>query len=123
MMAGKAALFGDEVARQQILGTSDPGQARKLGRAVTNFDDLTWQAERVGLVVRGNLAKFGQSPSLQSYLLDTHDRVLVEASPHDVVWGIGLGERQPEARDPLRWRGANLLGFALMEVRRQLCHA
>lgn len=71
-------------------------------------------------MVSGNLEKFAQNPGLQRYLLDSGNRVLVEASPLDRIWGIGLEARDPAAADPERWQGLNLLGFALMEVRERL---
>ena len=72
------------------------------------------------IVVAGNLAKFEQNVALERYLLGTGDAVLVEASPRDRIWGIGMGASNPDAQNPERWRGGNLLGFALMEVRARL---
>ncbi len=86
------------------------------------FDEGTWTARRWDLVVEGNVAKFGQDPALAAYLLGTGSRVLVEASPRDRVWGIGLAAGDERAADPARWRGLNLLGFALMEARRRLAN-
>ncbi|BFV59397.1 NADAR family protein [Kitasatospora sp. CMC57] len=120
MMAGKARLFGDEEALGRILAARTPAEAKNLGRLVRGFDDARWAAARFDLVVAGNLAKFGQDPALRSYLLGTANRVLVEASPLDRVWGIGLAADAEEALRPSAWRGLNLLGFALMEARRQL---
>ncbi|MDN3356971.1 NADAR family protein [Actinomadura sp. DC4] len=117
MMAGKARLFGDEEAERRVLASEDPGKAKGAGRRVRGFDEDTWAAHRYGLVVAANTAKFGQRPPLRDYLLATGERVLVEASPYDTIWGIGLSAAQPEARHPARWRGLNLLGFALMDVR------
>ena len=71
-------------------------------------------------MVRGNAAKFGQHAAFRAFLLDTHDRVLVEASPVDAIWGIGLAQEDARALNPVAWRGLNLLGFALMEVRAHL---
>ncbi|MFD2352846.1 NADAR family protein [Nonomuraea ferruginea] len=117
MMAHKALLFGDEVAAEKILAAAHPGEAKKLGRAVGGFDEETWAAHRYEIVVRGNLAKFGQHAELKEFLLTTGGRVLVEASPLDRVWGIGLAADDPAAASPATWRGLNLLGFALMDVR------
>jgi ribA/ribD-fused uncharacterized protein len=114
MMAGKARLFGDDDALRVILAARTPAEAKAAGRAVRNFDDEAWDAARFEVVVRGNIAKFGQHPALRAHLLATGDRVLVEASPRDRVWGIGMGASNPDARIPARWRGRNLLGFALM---------
>jgi ribA/ribD-fused uncharacterized protein len=120
MMAEKARLFGDEDVRAKILAAPHPRDAKMLGRHVANFDDESWNRARFEIVVEGNLAKFSQNEILKAYLLNTQDRVLVEASPVDSIWGIGLGSDSPDAESPDRWRGLNLLGFALMEVRAQL---
>jgi len=120
MMAGKARLFDDPEMLERILDSETPAEAKKLGRQVRNFDQDTWVRHRYDLVVAGNEAKFGQHPELGDYLLSTGDAVLVEAAPRDVIWGIGLGASNPRATDPSQWRGRNLLGFALMEVRERL---
>ena len=120
MMAEKARLFGDVAALSEIVAAEHPGEAKAIGRRVLGFDEPRWARERVAIVVRGNEAKFSQHPELAAYLQGTGERVLVEASPRDRVWGIGLAEGDPAARDVWRWPGANLLGFALMEVRARL---
>ncbi|MCO6007654.1 NADAR family protein [Actinoallomurus purpureus] len=120
MMVGKARLFGDAEAEKVVLADDDPGKAKGAGRKVRGFDEETWAERRYDLVVAANEAKFGQHPALRDFLLATGDRVLVEASPYDTVWGIGLSASQPEARHPAQWRGLNLLGFALMDVRGSL---
>ncbi len=117
MMAEKARLFGDEDTRAQILAAADPGKAKALGRRVAGFEQARWERARFQIVVRGNLAKFGQHERLRYFLLGTRDAVLVEASPTDRVWGIGLAADHPDAKTPSAWPGTNLLGFALMEVR------
>lgn len=120
MMAAKARLFGDDELLPEILAASHPREAKMLGRKVRGFDDETWARHRFGLVVEGNVAKFGQHTELRDFLLGTGSRVLVEASPRDRVWGIGLGASNERAADPGNWRGLNLLGFALMEARQRL---
>ena len=120
MMAEKARLFGDEGVREQILATADPGRCKALGRKVSGYDDARWAAVRFQVIVESNLAKFGQSHALRSYLLGTGDDLLVEASPTDRIWGIGLAAGDPRALDPLQWEGENLLGFALVEARARL---
>ncbi|MET8622915.1 NADAR family protein [Kitasatospora sp. NPDC004669] len=120
MMAGKARMFGDEAIEQRVLEARTPAEAKKLGRLVKDFDERTWTAGRFELVVEGNVAKFGQDEALRAYLLGTGGRVLVEASPLDRVWGIGLASDDIRAERPLEWRGLNLLGFALMEARARL---
>jgi ribA/ribD-fused uncharacterized protein len=120
MMAEKARLFGDEEVRAQVLQGRDPGAAKRLGRKVRGFDEDRWNAARFDIVVRANEAKFGQNPALREFLLTTGTRVLVEASPVDRIWGIGLAAADPRAENPEQWEGLNLLGFALMEVRARL---
>jgi ribA/ribD-fused uncharacterized protein len=120
MMAEKARLFGDEDIRSRILAVKHPREAKMLGRKVAHFDEAAWCAARFEIVVRGNAAKFCQHEDLKTFLLGTKDRVLVEASPVDKIWGIGLAGDSPYAETPNRWRGLNLLGFALMEVRERL---
>jgi ribA/ribD-fused uncharacterized protein len=84
------------------------------------FDQHTWDECRSPIVVAGNMAKFGQHAALRTFLLGTRERILVEASPIDRIWGIGLTRDDPAATDPRQWRGLNLLGFALMQVRGSL---
>lgn len=120
MMAGKARLFGDAEAERRALEAPNPALAKKAGRLVRGFDEDVWRRERFGIVVSGSVHKFGGHEDLRDYLLGTGDRVLVEASPMDRVWGIGLAADDDRASDPSRWRGLNLLGFALMEARERL---
>ncbi len=120
MMAGKARLFGNAETEELILASGHPDEAKRLGRRVRGFDEEIWAGHRFELVVRGNTAKFGGDPELREYLLGTGGRVLVEASPLDRVWGVGLTADDERAADPARWEGLNLLGFALMEARARL---
>jgi len=120
MMAEKARLFGDPERRTAILAAHSPAEAKDHGRHVKGFSDEIWDQHRFELVVEGNVHKFSQHPELQQYLLATAARVLVEASPVDRVWGIGLAQDDPRATKPAQWRGLNLLGFALMETRVRL---
>lgn len=120
MMAGKARLFGDEDAERRALAAGHPKQTKDAGRSVRGFDDETWRRERFALVVAGSVHKFAAHPDLRAYLLGTGRRVLVEASPLDRIWGIGLAADDDRADDPDAWRGLNLLGFALMEARSRL---
>jgi ribA/ribD-fused uncharacterized protein len=120
MMAEKARLFNDQQTLQKILTAPHPHAAKALGREVQNFRPTLWEEQRCQIVVRGNLAKFSQNSPLRTFLIGTGDRILVEASPIDKIWGTGLAADQPEAERPDRWPGLNLLGFALMAVRRQL---
>ena len=120
MMAAKALLFGDAETADRIRQAPHPEAAKALGREVRGFDEQLWVQRRFDLVVTGNLAKFGQHVELRDFLLTTGSRVLVEASPVDRIWGIGLAADHEHAASPEHWRGLNLLGFALMEVRHQL---
>jgi len=120
MMAQKAKLFGDEKIFQKIIQVNHPNEAKSLGRKVENYQESIWLEHRFNLVVQGNLAKFDQNDQLKQFLLNTNDRILVEASPVDKIWGIGLSVDDEKAEKPLQWKGLNLLGFALMEVRKQL---
>lgn len=120
MMAEKARLFGDERTRRRIITAEHPAEAKKLGRLVSGFDETVWESARFDVVVQGNLAKFTQHGDLRRYLVSTAPRVLVEASPRDGIWGIGLSAQNVKATRPSEWRGRNLLGFALITVRSQL---
>jgi ribA/ribD-fused uncharacterized protein len=114
MMAKKALLFDDKDQYQNIITTNDPAKAKKCGRAVKNFDAVVWNSKAFDLVVQGNLYKFSQNEKLKNFLTETGNVIIVEASPYDAIWGIGTKEHET---DPLKWKGTNLLGFALMEVR------
>ena len=120
MMAAKARLFGDEETERRLLEAPSPALAKKLGRQVRRFNEDTWRQRRFELVVEGNLLKFRQNPAMGEILLATGSKVLVEASPTDRIWGIGLGQDDRRAKNPKEWKGLNVLGFALMEVRTQL---
>ena len=120
MMAEKARLFGDERIRARIIDCDHPGEARRLGREVRGFDENAWQRARSEIVIVGNVAKFTQNDELTTFLRASSARVLVEASPRDRIWGIGLEAKDPRSRDPRAWLGQNLLGFALMEARRRI---
>lgn len=117
MMAEKARMFGDDEMLQKIMEATHPKEMKAYGRAVRDFDKDAWDAACYEIVKNGNLAKFSQNPELLSYLKGTRNRILVEASPRDRIWGIGMGKTNPDALCPLKWKGTNLLGFALTEVR------
>lgn len=117
MMAGKARLFGDLAVLEQILRAVTPADCKALGRKVSPYLEEEWAKCRFDLVTCGNVAKFGQSEELRSILDATGNAVLVEAAPRDKVWGIGMAAANPDVNNPLKWRGQNLLGFALMRTR------
>jgi ribA/ribD-fused uncharacterized protein len=120
MMVGKARLFGDAAAEAKILSDDDPAAAKRAGREVRGFDGAKWSAACFELVVEGNAAKFEQNAALRDFLVGTGDKILVEAAPNDAIWGIALRASDADAQDPRRWKGTNLLGFALMQVRARL---
>lgn len=120
MMHGKALLFGDAAIAEEILTASHPKQHKALGRRVANFDDVVWKREREAIVMAGSRAKFTQNPELKALLLATAGTTLVEASPYDRIWGIGLAATNPKAQDPATWRGQNLLGKILTRLRDEL---
>ncbi len=120
MMVQKARLFGDADIAARVLSARTPGEAKQLGREIVGFDEAIWAGARYEIVRAGNAHKFGQHAALAAYLKQTADRILVEASPVDPVWGIGLAQDDPRAADVNAWQGLNLLGFALMDVRDSL---
>lgn len=120
MMAGKAKLFNDQDILEKIVKTETPGKAKSLGRKVKNFDPKLWDAHKYEIVKNANLLKFSQNSKFKDFLLSTDDKILIEASPYDRIWGIGMLETDSRAKDPSLWNGENLLGFALMEVRDEL---
>ena len=120
MMHAKALLFGDRDAAARILQSDSPREQQAIGRTVRGFDEATWGLFREGVVLQANLARFAQNPEQRELLFATRGTTLVEASPHDRVWGIGLAAADPRARDRSQWRGLNLLGRALTQVREAL---
>lgn len=117
MMAMKAKLFHDEETLQKIMETTEPNTCKYLGRQVKNFNSEKWDANCYQIVFWGNLHKFGQNEDLKKELLATGDKILVEASPYDHIWGIEMSQDNPDCGNPNKWKGTNLLGFALTEVR------
>lgn len=120
MMAKKALLFNDTENFDKILSAKSPAEAKNLGREVKNYNEDVWREHRYEIVKEGNFHKFSQNPELKEFLLNTKNRILVEASPVDPIWGIGLSEDNPDSQYPEKWQGQNLLGFALMEARDEL---
>ncbi len=120
MMYQKAALFDDKEMASEILKATNPAIQKKLGRKVRNFDQQTWLMARIPIVYNANYAKFTQNENLLKFLLGTKGKWIVEASPVDRIWGIGLSVNDKEARQPDKWRGENLLGQVLMTLRANL---
>ena len=119
MMAEKARLFDNEMV-SEILNAKSTKEVKSLGRKVKNFDDKVWSEASFDVVVKGNMAKFSQHEDLKDFLLSTSKKIIVEASPYDKVWGIGMLADDEKASNPLKWRGLNKLGFALMVVRDEI---
>lgn len=120
MMAQKALLFNDSNIFDKIINTESPKDVKALGREIDNFNQETWEIKRYEIVKNGNFHKFSQNELLKEFLLETTNKIIVEASPVDPIWGIGLSEDDTKSKNPILWRGLNLLGFALMEVRDEL---
>lgn len=117
MMYRKALLFNDSGVAAKILDTKSPRTVKSLGRQVQGFRESVWKDHREQIVYDGNYAKFSQSEMLKKLLLDTGESILAEASPYDMIWGIGLDPKHKNAKNPVAWPGKNLLGNALMAVR------
>ena len=117
MMANKAKLFNDNEILEKVLNSETPNEAKGLGRKVKNFDSQIWDNHKYDIVKQANLLKFSQNQEFRDFLLSTEDKIIVEASPYDKIWGIGMLESDKNILNPLLWNGENLLGFALMEVR------
>jgi len=117
MMAEKAKLFNDKIALEKIMESRNPRDQKALGRKVKNFNKEKWDKVCREIVYKGNYAKFTQHNDLKLKLLETGNKIIVEASPFDKIWGIGLGEKDERCLDSKKWRGTNWLGKAIMEVR------
>ncbi|MDE6101673.1 MAG: NADAR family protein [Ruminococcus sp.] len=117
MMSQKALLFGDVEINKEIMSAKHPKQFKTLGRRISGFDEKIWDENKTDIVIKGNYAKFSQNPELKKFLLGTNNRVLVEVSPYDRIWGIGMSANDSGITNPAMWKGENLLGFCLMEVR------
>lgn len=120
MMAQKALLFEDKETYIKIMSTSKPSEQKAFGKLVKGFVKETWETECKDIVFRGNYAKFTQNEDLYADLMDTIGTELVEASPVDPIWGIGLNENDPRAWEKETWQGTNWLGEAITAVRNKL---
>ncbi|KAI6190734.1 NADAR domain-containing protein [Aphelenchoides bicaudatus] len=116
-MYRKATQFNDAFSQQQLLKERDPKACKSIGRQVRNFDKDVWTSVSFGIMLQALRAKFSHNQNLKDYLLATGDGILVESAPRDRLWGIGMGENNPDVADPAKWKGRNLLGKALMQVR------
>ena len=120
MMYKKAILFDDFEHAIKILNTVEPKKIKELGRQVNNFDEGLWSKHKERIVIQGNILKYSQNVKLRDYLCSTKDKILVEASPYDKIWGVGLKKESANISTPQKWKGLNLLGFILMDVRDRL---
>jgi ribA/ribD-fused uncharacterized protein len=120
MMEQKALFFGDGKMAKRIMEEKSPNIQKAFGKKVTPFDGEKWMEVCYDIVLKGNIAKFSQNPKLLKVLLDTGDIEIVEASPYDRIWGIGLSENDARAQDKGQWRGMNLLGKVVMDARTAL---
>lgn len=122
MMHQKALFFGDIETAKKIMKTPSPRDQKMLGRSVKNFNKDLWDRVNLNIVYKANLAKFTQIKELREALLNTGNRILVEASPYDQIWGIGMGEEEPGVENPINWKGQNLLGQVITLVKQELLH-
>lgn len=120
MMAKKAKIFGDYQTEKAIMVSRNPKVIKALGRTVRGFNQKTWDENKRNIVFNGNWLKFSQNKNLMDFLLSTGEKVIVEASPYDRVWGIGMSANNTNVMRPDLWEGENLLGFVLMDVRKML---
>ena len=120
MMYQKALRFGDTKIADKILATDDVAKIKKLGREVQGYDDSVWNGVRQIIVYEGLTAKFSQNEDLKAKLLETKDVILAECAVRDKIWGVGLSMTDEKRFDKDKWKGQNLLGYALMLVREHL---
>lgn len=120
MMAKKADFFKDEKTKVLIMNATEPKEHKSLGRQVKNFDENEWNKVADEIVFQANLAKFSQNPQLKQKLLETKDKIFVECSPYDKIWGNGLNITDTLNTHPDKWLGTNKLGKAIMKVREVL---
>lgn len=120
MMVSKALIFYDQVSAEAILKEKQPSSQKSLGRAIKNFNEKIWDENKLNVVFLGNYLKFNSSDELKEILLSTGDALLVEASPFDKIWGIGLSMSDLRKDNESLWRGQNLLGICLTGVREKI---
>ena len=120
LMYNKASVFGDTIVADSIMQEICPNVIKELGRKVKNFEESKWARARYDILVRGLEAKFSQSKELKKLLLATNDCILVEFSKTDRIYGVGIGDEDPNRFNTSIWNGMNLLGNALMQIRDSL---
>lgn len=119
-MYSKAMVFGDTDIGEKIMLQTSAKECKRLGRLVSNFNEHTWNKRKTAIMRSLCKQKFSNDPGLRNYLLSTSNYVLVEASPVDCIWGVGMDMDDPKIGSPANWRGQNLLGMVLMQVREEL---
>lgn len=117
MMYRKAKCFHDDKIAEQVLETNDVAKIKALGRLVSGYDDHHWNGVRQVVVYEGLVAKFTQNPQLLQLLKNTKNDILAECAIKDKIWGIGLSMTDSDRLNRAKWKGQNLLGYALMMVR------
>ena len=120
MMYQKSITFNDYDIAKDIMETDDVAQIKALGRKVHNYSDVIWNGMRQIIIYKGLLAKFQQNMDLKQMLFETGDSIIAECAVRDTIWGIGLSMKDPKRFNMNEWKGTNLLGFALMAVRKEL---
>src|SRR5699024_11802900 len=122
MMYEKALLFQDQEAAEKILQTDNAADIKALGRSVQHFDDKIWIKVREEIVYKGVREKFRQNPELAENLEKTGEEIIAECAVKDRIWGIGLSMKDENRFSTDKWRGQNLLGKILMQVREDIRH-
>ncbi len=120
MMYQKAACFRDKDSADKILETDDAARIKEMGRLVSGYDESYWNGVRQIIVYEGLTAKFSQNKILKERLKATQNAILAECAVKDKIWGIGLSMNDPDRFVAAKWKGKNLLGYALMMVRERL---
>lgn len=120
LMVHKALLFNDKESAESVLKTNNPKKQKALGRKVKGFNEAIWNQNKFKIMVNGLMLKFEQNPELKKKLLETGNKIIVEGSPYDKIWGVGLHYEDELILNEKNWKGENLLGKALMEVRNVL---
>jgi len=115
----KAITFCAQDIAEKILKTTSPTLQKSLGcKSIPNFNGKIWNSMCINIMQKGLYAKFSQNLKLKQFLVDTGDKILVEAAPRDLFWGVGFGKTNEKIQDPKKWRGQNRLGFELMKTRK-----
>lgn len=104
----------------KILEIHNPRLIKQMGRNIIKYDEVKWSNIREQVVTLGNYYKFTQNPNLLDILLEHQNKTIVEASPEDKIWGIGLWENDARCLNRESWLGLNLLGISIMSARNMI---